>query len=64
MICLYVTEQDGDHVLSKDKRTETRKSESQFRNSGSFVMFIVLFSLDFKTRQCNFSRRTVLGEPR
>ena len=41
MTDLYVIEQAGDHVLSKDKRTETKKAEDQFRNAWSFVMFIV-----------------------
>jgi len=33
MFGLYVIEQAGDHVLSKNKRTETKKADDQFRNA-------------------------------
>lgn len=33
MIGLYVIEQAGHQVLSKDERTETKKDEDQFRNA-------------------------------
>ena len=41
MIGLYVIEQAGHQVLSKDERTETKKDEDQFRNAWSLVIFIV-----------------------
>jgi len=54
MFGLYVIEQAGDHVLSKNKRTETKKADDQFRNAWSF--FVNFFSFfDIKTHQCSFT---------